>query len=188
MGFEALDIDDSEQLGFAKERFATVIEQGVGVICPCCSRPSKLYPRHLAARTLRYIIVLARESVSASADGGWVQVNNIMPNYGIKTGGEYGVYYRLWGFGEQKPLADSESGKKKHGGYWRITRRGMNFLLGRLAVPKTIWEFDGVPMKLSNETLFVGQVILDNKGFNYAELLNSLPTDDQAVNWEGPLP
>ncbi len=63
---------------------------------------------------------------------------------------------RYWGLIE-KHLQPGQNSDSK-GGVWRITDVGLQFMSGRLRVPRAVWTFRGRPVRVEGGDVLVGEV------------------------------
>ena len=133
---------------------------GTGIKCPCCGLLNKVYSRKLNSGMARFLIRLYHAGYGHPGRPWhkfvWSQTAN----------GDYSKL-RYWNLIEKKP--DCE-------GYWRITGRGVQFVLGRIAVAKYCHVFNARAMGFSVESTTIKQALGDK--FNYHDLLEGVSIKD----------
>lgn len=122
-----------------------------GVVCPCCDQLAKTYRRQLTlsqVKVMAAIYSVARKAPVPTAH--WVKVGMQTEKADKKNrvaagtvrqklihtrGGDY-AKARWWGLIEQSE--DEREDGSDRAGMWRITERGIDFLLGQVRVPKYV--------------------------------------------------
>lgn len=144
-----------DQMPVATAR-AVVMEQRyakAGTECPCCGRYAKVYRRSITLSQVKFLARLyniARKRDPANPTGVWVKTG--IPEAGREKetlatrGGDYAkLRWAPWS------LIEEREGERPDGsarvGYWRITERGIEFLLGAVRLPKYVYEWDNVPVQ-----------------------------------------
>lgn len=131
-----------------------------GSTCPCCDRFTKRYRRGLTAGMA---VVLCR-IVRHGRRGGWVNVPEL-PN--APRGGDYAKLLH-WGLLEQaKP--DPDDPTRRSSGLWRATARGVDFVLGRVSVPRAYIEYNNRVLGFEAEPITIREAL--GKRFDYSELM-----------------
>lgn len=139
-----------------------------GIDCPCCGQFVKRYQYSLNVSiglTLIKMYKLHKQGVE------WVHVNTqIKP-----TSGGYFSLGKWWDLIEQRSKGPEDD--KRVSGYWRLTKRGEQFVLGAIDVPKYVEVFDNKRLGFSSDLVQIKQCI--GKKFSYSELMygeNSVET------------
>lgn len=130
-----------------------------GVICPCCGRKNKLYPRQINATMAEWLVALVRKNAKTKD---WVSIDDLPQ----QRGGEYG-HLRYWGL---VALRDNDDKSKRTSGMWMPTQRGIEFVnKPSTSLPKYAYVYNGVVEAWSDEK----KTIIDALGtkFNYQELM-----------------
>lgn len=129
-----------------------------GVRCPACDQFAKVYRRNIYATLAKHLISMwtmggpHRRFLSLSQD----------LNQG---GGDMGKM-RYWGLVDEESTVLGENGRQ---GYWRLTTLGVDFVLGRVTLPKYAYIYDGVCLRLDGPQVSIGDAL--GKKFNYAALM-----------------
>lgn len=123
--------------------------------CPCCGRFNKVYARKLHSTIARQLITLYR----AGAHQRYV--------HSKKAGGPDFTIAKFWGLIEAKPNDRPEV--KKDSGFWALTDLGVEFVLGRVSVPKYAHLYDDRVLSFSEEKSDI-RSCLGNK-FSYSDLM-----------------
>ena len=155
-----------ESLHDAKRFVADHIREGV--ICPCCQQHAKLYKRRLNATKAALLLSLCSVHVRQEAIE-WTHVSDI-PWKGTDARGAGGELAKLelWGLIERKPK-DPTNTKSRCSGMWRATKKGIEFALRRLTVPKYVYTYNACAEAFSTVQVTIDEAL--DKKFNYAELM-----------------
>ena len=134
-----------------------------GTHCPCCDQYAKRYKRKLNSGMARCLIWLA-DAAGYSSEV-YVPVSDTAPASVVGIGGSLATL-RHWGLVEQEV---SERGQIP--GSWRITTRGITFVMGLCVVSRHVFLYNNTAEGFSEETTTIQQA-LGNK-FDYYELMTS---------------
>lgn len=119
---------------------------GDGGKCPCCDRFGKLYSRTInktMATALKWLV----EQNQQKGLREWIDVPNTAPPYVLR--GYQLTTLRWWGLVERE-LPDPKV-NKKHSGHWRATLKGIDFVEGRVEVPRKAYHYDGDAVGFSDD-------------------------------------
>jgi len=132
-----------------------------GTTCPACTQHVQLYRHSLNSQMASCMVVIHKLDKRGESDNGWVHVlKQVKP-----TNRMYSLA-RFWGLIE--PRGDSEEGKKTSG-YWRLTTKGDNFVLGFETVPKYAHIFNDKVYSHSGESISIRDAL--GTHFSYDELM-----------------
>lgn len=73
---------------------------------------------------------------------------------------------RYWGLLEESPQRRADGGRA---GWWKLTPKGVDFIEGRITLPKYAVVYDGKLLELEGDQVGIAQAL--SKKFNYAELM-----------------
>lgn len=136
-----------------------------GADCPCCGQFVKVYKRKLYS-TMAYSLLLI-ERFFASSDVSWLHVPDFLDGKGVVARGGDFAKLSFWG------LLESGEGPRHDGssrnGMWRITPKGVDFVRGRIIVPKYIFLFNQQCLGFSEEQIHITEALGDD--FDYRELM-----------------
>jgi hypothetical protein len=127
-----------------------------GARCPCCNQLAKVYKRPIHSAMARALIQL----YNAAPEGDWVY----LPEIGGRGGDASKLRY--WGLIQEEQTLRPDGGRA---GYWRVTRRGGQFVRGEITVPKYAHVYDGRCLGTTGDPVTVQDAL--GKRFNYAELM-----------------
>lgn len=144
---------DSDTVGDARDWL--VRNLGHGVMCPVCGQNAKVYRRKINSGMAKSLILIFR-----IAGEGWIHVRVI----GAKSREEGKLAY--WGLLEEQRAARPDGGRA---GYWRLTRRGVLYVRGQLAVPKYAVVYDGQCLSFEGPQVKIQDAL--GTEFNYADLM-----------------
>jgi hypothetical protein len=154
---------DDMTLGEAR----TLLRQYVndGYKCPCCTQFAKVYRRTINSGMAISLLTMWR---AAGAD--WQHVPTTV---GGKSREEGKLAY--WGLVEPQTSDEDEPQR----GWWRVTRKGIAWLAGRITVEKYANVYDGRCLRLHGEPITLRQAL--GKKFDYEELM----ADVKFPDWYG---
>lgn len=131
-----------------------------GCICPCCGQDVVLRERHLYSGQMKSLIALYK------AGDGYHHVSKLDPP---PAGGGDFAKLRFWELIEQKINSDT---RKRTSGMWRITEKGINFVEGKIRIPRSCHIFNKKVREWHDEDIDVIGAI--KKRFNYYEVMGYL--------------
>jgi hypothetical protein len=137
-------------------KFVALIIAGSGGYCPACGKWAKINPHALGgahARALVWIIDAATKRRK------WVNVKQDAPKWLTRTN-QHQIMER-WKLIERR----SREGETK--GYWRPTRRGLLFVLGRKTAAARVYTYSGKTVGFSKERVYCADI--KSRIFNYNE-------------------
>jgi hypothetical protein len=144
-----------------------------GCKCPVCNQNVRLQKYTINAEMAKCLIDLYKLN-KKNPEKIWFHVATDI-KIGISVSGAF-AKLRHWGLIEQLPKDNSQV-HKRTSGMWRITDRGIDFVLNRIDVPKfikvynqTFYGFDEQKNE-KNKPITVTDAIASK--FNYAELLKN---------------
>lgn len=138
-----------------------------GVTCPCCSQFAKVYKRRINVVMSRMLIRLYQMNYANQYE--YHHVKEIVS--GISDTGTNDFSKLLyWGLIEEKEK-DSTNSKTRTSGYWRISKKGIDFVENKIKMPSFCFVYNGMPRQFSEEQVDIEQT-LGNK-FNYKNLMNN---------------
>lgn len=100
-----------------------------GTICPCCEQFVKVYYRTINS-TMAHQLIYAYHTLADPAQ--WFHARTVV--MGSASAGDFSKL-EYWGLIQRQHHNAGDDGKKASG-LWRITPKGIEFLKGRIAVPK----------------------------------------------------
>jgi hypothetical protein len=131
--------------------------EGDGGVCPCCDRKAKVYPFKITqalAQSLRWIYLRGEFD-------GWVNVQEKGPQW-ILRAKNYGMLAH-WNLIES-------SGSKS--GVWRITKKGIDFLNGSIAIPSKLYIYNNEIYGLGDELISFRNCF--GRHFDFDEMMSDL--------------
>lgn len=139
-----------------------------GVLCPCCGQFVKVYPRPITG-SMAYTLILIYRYFQKPIHEDWLHVANYIHGLGLPAnlyGGDF-AKLRHWGLIEQKD-GERDDGSNRIG-YYRITEKGKQFVLGKATVPARARIFNKKCYSLTGKEISIRQAL--GKKFNYEELM-----------------
>lgn len=163
--------DSPDYLTMLRNQWRDTIENDGGY-CPCCDKWGKISPFPLTEIMALGLLWMSRQE----SDGmGWIDVPNKAPRWMLR-GKTYTTMHR-WNLIEK---ADKhEDSTKKSDGLWRVTHKGLQFLDGKLRVPKKVYLYNNAVEGWSDEQIYFSECF--GKHFDYSAVmaenfnLNAIP-------------
>ncbi len=150
---------------------AWVLEQHKkGAVCPCCDQLAKRYKRKLNS-SMAYALLLIYRHFKTHTD--WLHVPEYLEevcNTGpTKRGGDWAKMVH-WGLIVGKDDETRTDGSKRTG-FYKITQKGIDFVRGRIRVPKYAHLYAAKCIALSPDDTSISEAL--GSRFNYSELMAS---------------
>lgn len=147
-----------------RTEFFKSLRKGDKGLCPCCRRHAQIYRRRLHYTVARQLIILYKKNGYAMHVNG---AELIIP-------GQHGVgdftKAKYWGLIERRELTDGEvEDGRKSSGWWRLTDKGMSFVLGQATIKEIALVFDDEVLDFEGADIAIKQAF--GQHFNYAELM-----------------
>jgi len=140
-----------------------------GCHCPVCGQYVKLYKRKLTS-SMAFGLILINRYFKGHPDEKWVHVQKYFKSIGDVRVSMDTVFLRHWGLLEKK-IGEKDDGNPDNG-YYGITEKGRQFLLGNIKVPKHLLIYNNEVKGFIDEIEIDIQNSLGSK-FNYNELMNT---------------
>ena len=147
-------------LGEVRDWLRARVEKGVR--CPACEQRAQVYKRQIYAGMVRALVLMWREG-----DFGkrlYVHVPSIDP----ARGGDV-AKLEFWGLIEEERASRVDGGRA---GFWRVTRRGEDFLQRKTTVPKYARIYDGRLLSLTGPLVGVDDAL--RGAFRLDELMEGI--------------
>jgi hypothetical protein len=138
-----------------------------GIECPCCGQRVKRYARNLYSTQAYCLIRLYRITELEGED--FYHWRKLIENVGGSLGEDF-PKLRFWGLIRE---ADTRTLDRNASGYWKITQKGKDFVLGIISVPKKVYIFNNKFRGFSDDTITIQQALKDK--FDYRELMGQEP-------------
>lgn len=130
-----------------------------GACCPLCGQYAKVYRRTITAAMARALALIWHE-------GAWGKRLYVhVPSVDPARGGDV-AKLEHWGLIEEERVVRPDGGRA---GYWRLTRRGEDWLNAKTSVPKYARLYDGKLLSLTGPAWGVFDAL--GKRFDYRELM-----------------
>lgn len=158
MILDVAGLDPSKMaLNQSAQEFRALLEDGKAHRCGVCLRTSKIYTRNINRVQVLCMIGLARlwdgtpEGVLSSEIEGWIRKK--YPDAGAHPTGEIGKLAH-WGLVYQPAKTDDVRGGKTSG-RWVPTPKLLEFLRGKIRVPKWVKLLNNEALEFSEDTVHV---------------------------------
>lgn len=141
-----------------------------GVSCPTCGQFCKVYKRKLNS-TMALALILIYQFFKTHPHAEWLHVAAFLVKVkkDSSIAGGDAVKLRYWGLLERAP-GERDDGSDRVGRY-RITEIGKQFVEGRIAVPRYVYLYNQLLLRLSEEMTTVREALGDK--FKYDELIKA---------------
>jgi hypothetical protein len=141
-----------------------------GVDCPTCDKWAQKYNRQIYATVAASLVVIYR--MSGGDTGKYIHTTDMVKYHPVCINGRSDFPKLLfWGLIEAKPFDAKDAARDvKQSGWWRITGRGVDFVLGKIKVAKWIVTYNDIFLGFKDEE----QVSIHdcmNEKFSYSELM-----------------
>lgn len=147
-----------------KVRQAVFNKAEKGQNCPCCGQLVKIYKRIIyssMAYDLTFLYKLSKKNNNTE----YFHVKDFCK----KTRGGDNAKMVFWGLIEELPNTDDA---KKNSGYWRITKKGKDFVENKISIQKAILCYNSEFLGFADDG-YVNIKSCLGKKFNYSELMNT---------------
>lgn len=147
-----------------------------GAICPCCDGVAKVYKRIMRDQQVVNLIMLYRHHMAVSGPDPeqweFVHVRDIKYLKFHYNGGERALLsYDGWALIEalEKEKPSFRGRPTRCSGFWRLTKRGVGFVLGELTIPAAIFTYLGRTVDTTPEQVTVREAL--GEKFDYQKLM-----------------
>lgn len=153
------------ELDFSKSFLDDLIARG-DMECPCCKRKARVSPLKVHSTLAEMLCKLYRASIRINgvADS-YVHLTQF-PASKTTSGRDFSIVHH-WGIAE--PMKASPDENKRSSGMWRLTQKGVEFVNGRLAIPRNAFVFDNRVVDYSQENVTIHTALGDD--FDWFELI-----------------
>lgn len=143
----------------------------IGTRCPCCNRFVKEYERHISG-SMVWALALVYDwyQKNDTTMQTYIKVDEYLKDIkGIPLSVMRGDFTKFphWGLVERQPAIRKDGSDRV--GYYRITNKGVQFLLGALAVPEFVVILDKKKIRESSTKVKVTECL--SKRFDYSKLM-----------------
>jgi hypothetical protein len=135
-----------------------------GCQCPCCGQYAKIYKYKLFATSAMALIVLYKLSKKSSEE--YFHVSSFAEQIKFKKRSPHFAELRFWGLIESSKEKHID---KKHSGYWKITKKGIDFVQNKIKVDEYILIYNNQYLGFDGDKISIKHA-LSNK-FSYEELM-----------------
>lgn len=148
-------------LARARKLLTERVDEGVG--CPCCTQFAKVYRRKVNSSMARGLIAAWREY-----GRGFGYLQDVRRKSG-ETDNREESKLRYWGLMEEEPKLRPDGGRA---GWWRVTDRGYEWIMGWSVVPKYAHLYDGQFLRFSGDPVTIRDAL--GTKFDYGELMEGV--------------
>lgn len=146
------------------EVFWEKLEVGEQATCPCCRRSGKIYKRKLNAGMASVLIRMYVVRRRLQTD--WLRIEDIFGSK--KQDRRDWTVMQHWGLIES---LDKRTSTENASGTWKLTERGVEFVLGKESVQKHVYIWDDSVRGFSDEWITINDAL--ESRFDYATLMAS---------------
>lgn len=144
-----------------------------GVICPCCGQNAKIYKRKFNSWMARAMVAFYQH---IGMKPGWFHAITVLTDrrfykFGINNScGDYGklVYWNLL----EDAAGHREDGNPENG-YYRMTQKGVDFVLGKIQIKKYLYLYNDTPLEVEDNEEKISIREAMGESFNYNELMSA---------------
>jgi hypothetical protein len=155
-----LEPNDHWTLGDTRDWLRRRLEDGEH--CPCCTQFAKVYRRKITSTSARALITMFRA-------GAQYEPKHLPTVLGRKQADETKMAY--WGLIQEESAQRSDGGRA---GWWQITELGVEWIHGRVAMPRYARIYDGRCLALVGEPTTIQDCL--GTRFNLSELMTEEAT------------
>lgn len=141
-----------------------IIANKNGVCCTLCGQNAKVYDRTIHATTAAQLI----RAYHLGAADEYIHVSKILFRGSSGIGDFPKAFY--WGLIQEMPNDDPG---KRTSGYWKLTSLGVEFILGKVGIPKYVRVYNGhlLHPPFHGKTVYISDCL--GTKFDYQELMAS---------------
>lgn len=137
-----------------------------GLVCPCCGQYARRYRRKLNSGMARTLIYIYKEFLRNGRVAGWLQVKDFLRENKYRNTHDW-TLLKYWGL---LALSDEESvPEQKHTGMYRITKKGILFVEGKVQVQTYLVMYNNAVEEFSGALIGIQQSL--QAPFDYSELM-----------------
>jgi hypothetical protein len=137
-----------------------------GIACPCCGQLAKMYARPITPAMGAWLVSLV--CAAANRRGKWLHVKHSLLRQ--TRGGDYAKLL-YWELIKKRP----PSGKKKRSGFWQPTEKGIDFVNGRVLVPRKALIYDEVHVGFMGGSVSIEDVLSEHFDVESLRLNPNMP-------------
>lgn len=143
--------------------FINELKKGEKKDCPCCGRHAQMYKRNLHATAAKKLVKLYR----LGGQHEYIHTSRLIDE-GETGAGDFSKA-KYW-----KLIVEAENNweGKRTSGNWKLTDKGVGFVLDLITIPKSVMIFDDRVFGFSEDHTNIQQC-LTSGGFNYSELMKA---------------
>ena len=154
-------------LGEVKDYLRENYEEKGGCECPACGRHVELRPRKLNSSMAYAAIIMYNLRKKNGDPNRYFKMNEEIAKLKIPSSNVEYSKLNYWGLAEQNPTNDNP--KTKTSGLWRLTDKGIRFVMGEISVPRHVFVYKNIVRKISDERTNISDSLGDK--FDYNELI-----------------
>ena len=158
------DLPQFETMAEAKEYLHDNWKKGVR--CPCCGQLVKLYKYKLDAS--KAVGMISAYKLDKKYRGESFHLTRDFANV-LKKNANALHYTKMQYYDFLRPDTSKEDPSKKGSGWWYVTKKGKDFVEGRIRVPAVFYVYDGKCIGFGKETVNVREALAEK--FDYEQLM-----------------
>jgi hypothetical protein len=162
---------EGETIAEAQDWLAEHFENG-GEYCPCCDQFVKLYKRKIND-SMAFVLILmlrTREDQMVHVPSFINKHRHLQKKLDVAIRGGDWAKLEYWGL-IQKDNITREDGSNR-AGWWKITPKGRSFAKGVISVPKHVYIYNKVAIRMDDKERTTIQEATADK-FHFSELMNA---------------
>jgi len=136
-----------------------------GVDCPCCGQFVKLYKRKLNSGMAVTLIRIYNQNKHDEEN--WIPVKEFLRINKYKNSHDW-TLLKHWGLLQEKEQIENNINKSS--GYWKITKKGKEFVKNKISVPNKVHIYNNIVLGFSDDNTTIIESL--GKHFKYQELMD----------------
>jgi len=157
-----IDLFEAEYLAKIRKDYLKVL-QGAGGDCPCCDRHGKYNGFTITQKNAQALLWIYK---NAANEDRWVNTAKNAPREFMRA--KTFTNMRYWGLIEAHP---NDRKDVKGSGYWRITSKGIDYILGKMRLPKKAFIYNRKLVGFGEQQVYFKECFKEQ--FNLEEVMNS---------------
>lgn len=140
-----------------------------GIRCPCCGQFAKVYKRTITS-SMAYCLIALANKTKCEPDH-FMHVRDLGSDLRSAHFFGSGDFAKLL-YWDLIATMSSKDTSKRSSGMWCITQKGVDFVLGKITVPKNALLYDGKLIGLVGKPLNIKDAL--GKKFHYQDLMDGV--------------
>lgn len=161
------NIHDYSNLLQIKKYIKRILEEKGECKCPVCKQNIQVYKRKITANSAKALIIILNNSTLNDDVGNYIHIQKLFEKHNMRATAM--DYIQLSRFGLIEKSNEEVEGKKDSG-FWRVTKLGVLFVLGKVNIPAYATVYNNRTIAYSEDKVYIWGCL--KKKFIYEEILN----------------